>query len=188
MNTNYQGCTVLTTAEEQQLLLRIAKADRTALAQLYKQYYPRLVRFINRMLARPDCAGEIINEVFLVIWEKAATFRGNSRPSTWILGITYKKTLKWAEKERDHQTWNIMATTEMEAVDKIDVLVEQHEINMLLDKLSAEQRAVIVLTYYFGYSYREISDILCCPENTVKTRMFHARKTLQRHAQTRQHE
>jgi RNA polymerase sigma-70 factor (ECF subfamily) len=45
-------------------------------------------------------------------------------------------------------------------------------------KLSAEQRAVVDLTYFHGIGYREIAEILSCPVDTVKTRMFHARRRL----------
>ena len=55
----------------------------------------------------------------------------------------------------------------------------QQGVDKLLQALSVGQRAVIELTYYFGYTYREISEILGCPENTVKTRMYHARRHLQ---------
>lgn len=47
-----------------------------------------------------------------------------------------------------------------------------------MTKLSPEHSAVVELSYYFGYSYMEIADILACPENTVKTRMFYARRML----------
>ena len=48
-----------------------------------------------------------------------------------------------------------------------------------LRKLPPEQRAVVELTYFYGFSYLEIAEIVSCPVNTVKTRMFHARRKLQ---------
>ena len=59
-----------------------------------------------------------------------------------------------------------------------DKVHARDELHASLAKLSPKHQAVIILTYEFGYSYREISQILDCPENTVKTRMFHARKAL----------
>jgi RNA polymerase sigma factor (sigma-70 family) len=52
-------------------------------------------------------------------------------------------------------------------------------IRQAMDALSAEQRAVVELTFYHGRSYAEIAEILDCPVNTVKTRMFHARQRLE---------
>lgn len=51
-------------------------------------------------------------------------------------------------------------------------------LEVAFDKLSTEQRAVVEMTYYQGLHYQEISEIMQCPENTIKTRMFHARKIL----------
>jgi len=62
----------------------------------------------------------------------------------------------------------------------------QDWLNCALDILPADQRAVIELTFYHGLPYQEIAKILDCPENTVKTRMFHARKKLQAFAQAKE--
>uniref|UniRef100_UPI000A540082 RNA polymerase sigma factor n=1 Tax=Streptobacillus moniliformis TaxID=34105 RepID=UPI000A540082 len=61
---------------------------------------------------------------------------------------------------------------------RISELEVNNWLEVAFDKLSAEQRAVVEMTYYQGLHYSEISEIMQCPENTVKTRMFHARKIL----------
>lgn len=164
-------------SEDRRLLNEIAARDDCALGELYRRYYPRLERFIGKMTADRDGVADIINEVFLVIWQKAGTYRGDASPSTWILGIAHNKALKWASKNRKLEPLAVSEHSEA----CVESLVERDEIEQLMAHLSAEQRAVIELTYFFGYSYREIGEILECPENTVKTRMFHARRTLRKH-------
>jgi RNA polymerase sigma-70 factor (ECF subfamily) len=120
----------------------------------------------------------------LVVWEKGQTFTGRSTVSTWIMGIAYRKGLKLREKSKrwsdrfkavDIEDWNEPFLPSEIPTDEV---VMQDLLSRALRQLSPEQRAVVELTYFHGYSYREISDIAGCPVNTVKTRMFHARAKL----------
>lgn len=163
---------------DEELLRRIAKGDQSALEKLYGDYYPRLARFVLRVTRDVDLAREIINDVFMVIWRSAQQFRGESTVSTWILGIAYRKALKSAGRYRPSP-----------AVPDPDPSWDERHCHRLdldsgLAKLSHEQRATVELAYYFGYSYKEIAEIMNCPENTVKTRMFHARRALKRLLET----
>ncbi|MBF9266174.1 RNA polymerase sigma factor, partial [Paracidovorax cattleyae] len=76
------------------LLHAIAAGDRDALATLYRGYHRRLGQFLTRLTRRTDLIEEIINDCFWVVWQKAGTFRGDSRVSTWIMGISYRCGLK----------------------------------------------------------------------------------------------
>jgi len=76
------------------LLERIANGDRDALRQLYGTYYHPLLRFMHRLTDDLEAAQEGVNDVMLVVWDKAGGFGGRSRVSTWILGIAYRKALK----------------------------------------------------------------------------------------------
>lgn len=166
------------------LLERVANGDREALRDLYGTYYHPLLRFIYRITGRLDLAQEGVNDVMLVVWRSSRSFGRRSTVSTWIMGIAYRKALKLLAASR---RW-----TSRLASDPIEDLVERSPLSTehsddddlrdLLDEalrhLSAEHRAVVELTYFYGCSYEEIAVIAACPVNTVKTRMFHARAKL----------
>jgi RNA polymerase sigma-70 factor (ECF subfamily) len=167
-----------------ELLARVARGDRKALAELYHRYYHSLLRFMHRLTGDLGAAQEGVNDVMLVVWERASGFGGRSRVGTWILGIAYRKALKlrlrlhkWTERFKAAD-W----TEVIEPIARVEGLSEEIVTQDLLSRafrqLSPRQRAVVELTYYFGYSYEEIARIVGCPENTVKTRMFHARARL----------
>src|SRR4030081_105519 len=78
-------------AREVELIARIAEGDRKAFEELYGLYHRRLARFLTRLTKRYDVAEEVINDTFWIVWKKAGDFRGESQPSTWILGIAYRR-------------------------------------------------------------------------------------------------
>lgn len=169
---------------DDRLLARVAEGDRAALHALYKKYYNPLLRFIYRLTGELDLAQEGINDVMVVVWQNAGKFGGRSKVSTWIMGIAYRKGLKLAEKSRrwyqrlsfvDFEDWNEPAEPDTEPTFDADVhkLLERG-----IGRLPPKQRAVVELTYRYGYSYEEIAEVVECPVNTVKTRMFHARAKL----------
>ncbi len=170
-------------AKERNLIAETAVGNEKAFEQLYQLYFNRLYQFIFHIVRRQDCIEEIINDVMYVVWEKASTYDQVCRPSTWILGIAYLKSLKSAKQSLIREDRSVEFNDELDYFpDRGTQWISQLEVSNWLevafDKLSTEQRAVVEMTYYQGLHYNEISEIMQCPENTVKTRMFHARKIL----------
>ena len=165
---------------ERELLERIDARDREAMRELYLVYYPRLARFLRRMTRRHDLVDEIVNDTLFVVWEKAGDFRGDSRVSTWIMGIAYRRGLNRLRAEYRADERMVLPTTEDQHLR--DPVAEQSDLAELLERamesLSPDHRAVLELTYHLGHSCGEIAAIMDCPINTVKTRMFHARNKL----------
>ncbi|MFL9859505.1 sigma-70 family RNA polymerase sigma factor [Paraburkholderia madseniana] len=163
-------------AEDAALLQRIAAADKSALAALYREYHRRLVRFLGRFTRRDDVIEEVINDTFMIVWQKASEFRGQSRVSTWLMGIAYRVTLKAlrqgglpAEQLHDLDGPSSEPFAEHETTDWV---------TKGLTKLAPEQRIVMELAYVMGHSLEEIAEITESPVSTVKARMFHARVKL----------
>jgi RNA polymerase sigma-70 factor, ECF subfamily len=171
---------------DDELLARVARRDRAALTLLYSRYHGPLLRFSQRLTGDIETAQETVNDVMLVVWQSASAFAGRSKVSTWIMGIAYRKAMKLRTRM---QRW----TVRFKAADWSEVvertagieghtkgLAERDLMYRAIQLLPPKQRAVVELTYYFGYSYDEIAEIVGCPTNTVKTRMFHARARLKR--------
>jgi RNA polymerase sigma factor (sigma-70 family) len=165
------------------LIARLCNADENALEQLYHNYYTRLFRFIARVTQRDDFIDEIINDVMFVVWEKAATYDKQCKPSTWIFGIAFNKARHALRDDNRAELESLDDIDEDSSwLGKQDAGIYQLELDEWLEsalsQLSPEHRAVIELTYFEGLHYSEIAAIMECPENTVKTRMHHARKNL----------
>jgi RNA polymerase sigma-70 factor (ECF subfamily) len=167
--------------EDARLVACVVRGDAGAFDALYRSMYPRLRRFLERITRRPQLVDEIVNDTMLVVWRKAATYDGTSSVSTWVFAIGYRKALK-ALKALDDPLDVDLDDHPHPDLRGPDSLILQQETRALLgdalSTLSAEQRAVVELTYFQDCGYREIAEILGCPVDTVKTRMFHARRKL----------
>jgi RNA polymerase sigma-70 factor (ECF subfamily) len=176
-------------SEDQLLLSRIARQDRRAFEALYRRYYQRVFHFVVRIVRRESAAEEVVSDVMFAVWQGAATFVGGSSVSTWVLGIAYRQAMKLIEKDRKHSRVDSNDELIADTVDShpdsdpAHVALTDSEAALLqkaIDALSEPHRVVVELTAT-GHSYGEIAEIVGCPENTVKTRMFHARQQLKRH-------
>jgi RNA polymerase sigma-70 factor, ECF subfamily len=167
--------------DELALLRRVAAKDRKAFEALYHLFYRRLFGYLLKLTRRADLVEEVLNDVMLAVWRGAPGFDGRSRASTWIFGIAYHKALK-ALARRPEAAADDGDRLEPVDAEEPESLAARRELAGVLGRalgaLPPEQRAVVELTYYYGLAYQEIAEIVGCPVNTVKTRMFHARRRL----------
>ena len=167
--------------DETGLIDLIAEGDLRAFEELYRIYHPRLTRFLGNMLRRPELVEEALNDCMLVVWRRADSYNGNSKVSTWIFAIAYRKALK-ALQRLDEPMEDQHAETRPCTLDGPEQQLGQRQVQQLLlnamRELSVDHRTVVDLTYFHDIGYREIAEIMTCPVDTVKTRMFHARRRL----------
>jgi RNA polymerase sigma factor (sigma-70 family) len=168
---------------EMALFARVVGGDRAAFEELYRLYHPRLTRFLLNLIRRPTLVEEVLNDTMMVVWDRADSFNGASKLSTWIFAIAYRKAMKGL-KRQDEAVEDKEAENRVSEEASPEDQSSRHRINALLmramDELSPAHRAVVVLTYLQDLGYRELAAILECPVDTVKTRMFHARRHLRR--------
>jgi RNA polymerase sigma-70 factor (ECF subfamily) len=164
-----------------QLLRRVMEKDRLAFEALYRSFFPRLTRFLDRMTRSTTLIEEIVNDTMFVVWRKADTFDRTSKVSTWIFSIAYRTALR-AFRGMDQPLEEDFGRIEADAAGEPDSILGQRQlqtcVSKAIDALPFEQRTVVNLAYYHGMGYQEIAETVECPVNTVKTRMFHARKRL----------
>jgi RNA polymerase sigma factor (sigma-70 family) len=162
--------------------LRALRGDRGAFEALYRDFYPRLFEFVLRILGHPEDVEETINDTMLVVWKKAHEFRGESKVSTWIFGIAYKKALKRLKSNRRlaERELNIEAEQEdrRDPAETVSQSATAARMRSMAARLPLAQRSIVHLAFFYGYTYPEIAAIVGCPVNTVKTRMFYARERL----------
>ena len=169
-------------AAETSLIERIAAGDETALRALIASHQVRVFRFVLRLVRNAAVAEELTNEVFLEVWRNAGRYEGASSAATWILSIAHHRAVSSLRRRRE-ENWDEDAAAALPDPDDDPELVAQKAdkgkvLRRCLDGLSPEHKGIIDLVYYHEMSISEASEILGIPENTVKTRMFHARKRL----------
>jgi RNA polymerase sigma-70 factor (ECF subfamily) len=164
------------------LIGRIATGDRLAMQVLFARHHVRVYRFVLRLVRDESVAEDLISEVFLDVWRQAGRFEGRSQVSTWLLAIARFKALsalrRRSDEELDDETAEAIEDTSDDPEVALDKKDKSAAIRKCLQKLSAEHREIIDLVYYHEKSVEEVAKIVGIPENTVKTRMFYARKRL----------
>ncbi len=169
---------------DRKLIERIANADKAAVQALFARYHVRIYRFIVRMTGNEAVAEELANEVFLDVWRQAGRFESRSSVSTWLMAIARNKAISHLRRKKEVALDDEAATLVPDTRDTPEVTAQKTDkgaaIRLAIDSLSPDHKAVIDLVYYHELSVREVARVLDIPANTVKTRMFHARKNLAR--------
>jgi RNA polymerase sigma factor (sigma-70 family) len=167
--------------EDARLVGQVAQGDLRAFEALYRRNQQRLTRFLSNMLRRPQLVEEVLNDTMMVVWDRADSYNGASKVSTWIFAIAYRKALRALKRAdepvEDHQAQS-RRTLDPDPEQQMGQRQVQQALLAALGELSADHRAVVDLTYFHEMGYREIAEIMGCPVDTVKTRMFHARRRL----------
>jgi RNA polymerase sigma-70 factor (ECF subfamily) len=164
------------------LVEAIANGEKHALQRLYGRHHVKVYRFALRFLRDEAAAEDMVNEVFLDVWRQAERFERRSQVSTWLLAIARNKALSTLRRRSNEQLDDEVAEFIEDPSDNPEVAMQKQErgsiLRSCLEQLSAAHREIIDLVYYHERTIEEVSEIIKVPVNTVKTRMFYARKRI----------
>ena len=169
--------------EVRQLLGRLVDRDERALRELHEIFARRIYVVAVSRLRDVDAAQTVMFETRCEVWKHPDRFRGESRFSTWLLGIAkYKVLTAFRNRQTQHEDIDefadVIADPSSGIVEQLEENQRQQMLKDCIDKLNAAQRECVQLVFQEGLALAEIASIQKVPEGTVKTRLFHGRKNL----------
>lgn len=167
---------------DETLVAGIAGGDRSAMHALYVRHSRSVYRFALRLLGDPSAADDVVNTVFLDVYRAAGRFEARSQVSTWLLAICRNKALALRRRRSPEPLSDAVvlaiADGDESAESRLIRADRAAALRRCLARLSAAHREIIDLVYYRDLSVEEAAQVLGIPRNTVKTRMFYARRHL----------
>ncbi|MBI2872460.1 MAG: sigma-70 family RNA polymerase sigma factor [Chloroflexi bacterium] len=166
------------TPTDEVLLQCVAMQDEQAFASLYDRYGRLAFSLAYRILGDRAGAEDVVQEAFLNLWRMARSFdarRGNAR--TWLLALVHHRAIDKVRRQRgqpftDHSLDAVLAPGEPEDVwNKVATIIDREAIEKALAQLPQEQRQVIDMAYFGGYTHSEIAELTRVPLGTVKGRI-----------------
>ena len=176
---------------DEELLVSIQEGDTGSLGLLVQRWERPLFRFVYRMLPKRDEAQDICQETFLRILSKANLFNPDGKFSTWMYQIALnltrdhmRKKVRWSTvvvdggEDRELRAPSVVGGRPVTPDSLLADSDRRAVVRRALQRLPAEQQEVLVLKEYQGLKFREIAELLGCPESTVKSRMYYGLKGL----------
>jgi RNA polymerase sigma-70 factor (ECF subfamily) len=171
--------------EDAALLRRVAEGDESALEAIYQRYGGPCFRLARRILDEQHLAEDVVQQVFLALWQGSGYDPTRGAVSTWLLSVTHHKAVDMLRREsgRRKRLAGDQDLIERQIsgpgpADQAWATLRAERTREALRSLSAEHREVLLLAYYGGYTQREIADMTGLPLGTVKSRTLHAMRGL----------
>ncbi|MDD5248404.1 MAG: sigma-70 family RNA polymerase sigma factor [Rhodocyclaceae bacterium] len=165
------------------LLGRIGDGDEEAFGELYRAFNRRIYAYALNLLRDADLAEKATSDAMFDVWRYPQRFDGSSAFATWLIAIVRHKAFdalrslgSWHEDIDDYAD-----TLEGNLSDGFAALAEKQRregVRKCMARLPPEQMECLHLSFYEGMAQHEIAALQGCAENTVKTRMFHARRKI----------
>ncbi|BBE23368.1 ECF RNA polymerase sigma factor SigK [Arthrobacter sp. MN05-02] len=160
------------------LLLRVARQDRTAFALFYEQTSKRVYGLARRVLIDADLSEDATQEVYLQVWNTADRFDPQlGSPMAWLMTLTHRRAVDKVRSEQsatDREARYGAATQTVDHDDVVDTVTQRLEAESVvrcLDTLTETQQESVRMAYYGGLTYREVAERLGVAVPTIKSRI-----------------
>ena len=163
------------------LIVAISESDQSAMTRFYKAHEARTYAFVLKKLNDPHAAADVVVETMMAVWNNAKLFRGSAKVTTWLLGIAHRKAIDVLRKRGRHEADELDFDVVDESSDftlALESADDSANIKHCMEGLSDSQKEIIHLAFFEDMAYPEVAEVVDCPEGTVKTRVFHAKKKL----------
>jgi RNA polymerase sigma-70 factor (ECF subfamily) len=168
-------------ASDAALIERIAAGDKVAMNVLFVRHNVRVFRFVLGRVKDRSVAEDLVSEIFLEAWRQAHRFEARSAVSTWLLAIARHKAMSMQRRLKTHCELDAaLAIEDPSASPQAAAEIKDRDaiLRDCLSKLSPIRREILELAYYHEKPVEAVAKIVGIPLNTVKTRMYYARKHL----------
>ena len=188
-------------ATDEELMERVRDGDAAMLGVLFERYQGALYSFFVRLTSRPSVSEDLVQEVFLRILKYRHTYRGTSPFRTWMYQIALnlcrdqvRRRARWRLRivdappdpdRRGGQDADETAADQPLPDETLESRRRERAVHEALGDLPPPLREVVFLKEFEGLKFREIADVLGCPESTVKSRMYFALDTMRRSLERR---
>ncbi len=163
-------------SSDEQLITAIACGDENAFAIFYQRYSSGIFTYLTRLINDEISADDLLQEVFIAVWQGANRFRGHSQVKTWLYRIAHNQAISWFR--RKHITSPFEDAENVESGENPEQIFlsgwMDGQLKQALDTLSPKHREVLELSFGLEMPYMEIAKVIGCPVGTVKSRMSHA--------------
>lgn len=165
---------------DRELLADVTEGDRGALHELFSRHQPWLAARVRQRCSDPEVVAEVVNDTFLVVWQKPGKYTGDGEVAAWLWGIAIRTLLHRLRPRRSVVERLVRVRHEHipSAEDSVLLSVEHGDVGLAMQRLSPELMAVVQATVLDGLTTREAADLLGIPAGTVKSRMSRARTEL----------
>ncbi|MBB2975057.1 RNA polymerase sigma-70 factor (ECF subfamily) [Microbacterium endophyticum] len=161
-----------------ELLLAVAQGDQSAFARLYDMISSRVFGLIVRVLVDRSQSEEVLQEVFLEIWQSASKFAPNKgQGRSWVFTMAHRRAVdrvRSAQSSADRDVragFKDMGVAHDGVSEEAELRIEGRRVAQAVSTLPEAQREALTLAYYGGYSQSEIAALVGAPLGTIKTRM-----------------
>ena len=160
------------------LINEVLKGKISSFGLLIDKYQKPVYNLIFNMVEDEDQAKDIVQDVFIKVYEKLESFNFKHKFFSWLYRIAINDTINFLKNRKKFETLTEQNEIQAEKTTNDHKEEQRRQLHAALRELRTDHRVLILLKYFFGLSYEEISDVMKIQEKMVKARLFMAREKL----------